>query len=85
MPEAIVAGLQANVETSTGATRLKEAVWEPLFRAAVTVTLWLVVMFPAVALKEADIAPAATDKVAGMVSRALLSDRVTVMPAGGAA
>ena len=80
-----MSGLQANVETTTEASRLNEAVWEPLFRLAVTVTLWLVVMFPAVAVKEADVAPAATDTVAGMVSRALLSDRDTVLPAGGAA
>lgn len=85
MPDAIVPGLQSSVETSTGATRLKVAVWEPLFRLAVTVTLWPVVMFPAVAAKEADVAPAATETEAGMVSRVLLSVSVTVLPEGGAA
>ena len=35
-PEFTLVGLQASVETSTGATRLKVAVWEVPFRAAVT-------------------------------------------------
>jgi hypothetical protein len=85
LPAAIVPGLHASPETSTGATRLRVTVCEPLFRLAVTVTLWLVVMFPAAAVKEADVEPAATDTEAGTVSRMLLSDSVTPLPAGGAA
>ena len=37
------------------------------------------------AVKELDVAPAAIVKEAGMVSAALLSDRLMVLPAGGAA
>lgn len=85
MPGAIVPGSQANAETSTGATRFRVAVLEAPFKAAVTLTFWLVVIFPAVAMKEADVAPAATDTECGTVSSALLSDSVTVLPAGGAA
>jgi hypothetical protein len=85
LPGAIVPGSHASDETSTGAARLRVTVCEPLFRLAVTVTLWLVVTFPAVAAKEAEVEPAATGTEAGTVSRVLLSDSVTPLPAGGAA
>jgi hypothetical protein len=42
-------------------------------------------MFPAVAAKEAEVEPAATGTDGGTVSWALLSDSVTLLPAGGAA
>ena len=38
-PETRLVGLQATAETRTGATRLMVAVWEELFRVAVTVAL----------------------------------------------
>lgn len=42
------------------------------------------VTVPAVRLKEADVAPGRTLTEAGVVSRALLSERVTVLPPAGA-
>jgi hypothetical protein len=80
----MVPGLQANAETSTGATKFKEAVWAPPFKLAVTVTLWLVVTVPAVAVKEADVAPAVAITETGMVSEALLSESATTVPPVGA-
>ena len=49
------------------------------FKVAVTLTLWFVVRVPAVAMKVAELDPADTATDAGMVSRALLSDNVTVV------
>lgn len=40
---------------------------------------------PAVAVKETDAAPAATDTEGEVVKRALSEDSITVLPAGGAA
>jgi hypothetical protein len=77
--------LQTSAETSTGATRVRVTVFDPPSRLAVTVTFWLVIMFPAVAAKEAEVEPAATGREGGTVSWALLSDSVTLLPAGGAA
>ena len=52
-----------------GATRLKVAVCKVPFKVAVTVAVWLVVKTPAVAMKEAELAPADTVTNAGTVSR----------------
>ena len=82
--ELIVPGLQDSAETSTPGASVKEAVWEPPFKLAMIVTLWVAVTVLAVIVNEADVAPAATDTEAGIVNRALLSDRATVLPLGGA-
>ena len=74
-------GLHASEETVTGATRLMVAVCDIPLSVAVTVALWSVVTVPAVAIKVAVVAPAATVIEAGVVSRALLSDTVTVVAA----
>jgi hypothetical protein len=79
-PEFTLVGLQARAETSMGATRLKVVLWEARFRVAVMVAAWVVVSVPAVAMKLAELAPAGTATDAGIVSRALLSDSVTVVP-----
>ncbi len=69
-------GLHARVESSTG-LRLKVKVAELshscVFRLAVTVTLWLVVKLPAVAVKVMELAPAATVTEGGILSRPLLA------------
>src|SRR5271165_73448 len=79
VPELTLVGLQAREETSVGATRLKEAVCKVPFKVAVMVALWLVVRVPTVAMKVAELAPADTVTDARIVSRALLSDSMTVM------
>ena len=80
VPELTLAGLQAREESSVGATRLKVAVCKVPFKVAVMVALWLVVRVPTVAMKVAELAPADTVADGGTVSRALLSDSVTVAP-----
>jgi hypothetical protein len=84
-PASSVVALHANAETSTDPIRLKVAVWEALFNVAVMVTDWVVVRVPAVPAKVAEVAPAATVTEAGMVSKALLSERATLLPPVGAA
>lgn len=80
-PELTLVGLQASADTRVEAARLTVVVWEEPFKVALTVALWLVVKAPAVAVKVAEVAPAGTVTDAGIVSRALLSDSVTVLPA----
>src|SRR5580704_9428330 len=78
-------GLQATLETSTGAKRLIVAVCELLPSVAVTVALWLLAIeAAAVALKVAVVAPAATVTEAGTVSNVLLLASVTLEPPVGA-
>jgi hypothetical protein len=48
------------------------------------VALWLLLMVPAVAGKELEMAPAATATDPGIVNSVLLSDNITVLPADGA-
>ena len=79
-PELTLLELQPRAETSMGAARLKVVLWEARFRVAVMVAAWVVVSVPAVAMKLAELAPAGTATDAGIVSRALLSDSVTVVP-----
>ena len=64
---------------------LTEAVVELAFNVAVTVTVWLVVTVPAVAVKFAAVAPAATVADPGTDSAALFEERVTADPPAGAA
>ena len=84
-PELILVGLQASEETSMGATRLKLAVWEAPFNAAVTVADWLVVIAPKVAVKVVEAPLAGTETDAGTVSEALLLESATTLPPVGAA
>jgi len=71
--------------TSMGATRVKLAVWEELFKVAVRVALWVVVRLPTVAVKVAVLALAATVTEAGTVRAVLLLARVAMLPPLGAA
>jgi len=78
-PEFTLVGLQASPETRVGATRFRVSLATVPFKVAMTVTLWLVVREPAVAMKLAELAPAGTVTIAGAVNSALLSDRATTM------
>ena len=84
-PEFTLVGLQARAVTSMGATRVKLAVCEELFKVAVMVALWVVVRVPAVAVKVAEVAAAGTLTDAGTVKAVLLLARATVLPPVGAA
>jgi hypothetical protein len=83
--DSIVMGLQARADTSTGATRLKVALWEAPFRVAVMVADWAVVIVPTVALKVVEALFAGTVTDTGTVSAALLLESPTVLPPLGAA
>ncbi len=80
-----VAGLQARLLTVVGALKLIKALADPPLAVAVTVAVPVLVIVPAETGKLADLAPAATVTDAGVVSSELLSERVTTVPADGAA
>jgi hypothetical protein len=61
-----------------------EAVLELPFKAAVTTAVWALVTVPAVAVKEAVVAAAATVTLAGTVKLTLLLVKATVEPPVGA-
>ena len=84
-PEFTLVGLQLRAETLMGTTRLRVTVWEVPFRVAVTVAVWLVVMVPTVAVKEAEVLLPGTLTEAGTVRAELLSESVTLAPPLGAA
>jgi hypothetical protein len=84
LPEVNDVGLQVREDTVAMVTTSKKAVWEALFNAAVRVTDTLVVVVPAAAVKVTEVAPPGTVTVAGMVTTALLSDSVTMLPPEGA-
>ena len=86
-PEASVAGEHTSEDTVTAgaAERLREAVMELPFSAAVTIAVCDEVTVPAVALKEPLVAPAITLTDAGTVSAELLSETLAVTPPVGAA
>jgi hypothetical protein len=84
-PEASEVGLHARLETSMGATRFNVAVWEAPFRAALTLAVWLAVSVAAVAVKVAEVAPAATPIAAGTLRAGLLLASVALLPPAGAA
>lgn len=67
-----------------GAVRLNEAVFEPPFSPAVTTAVAFAVTVPAVAVKVAEVADAATFAEAGTVSIELLSETATDAPPEGA-
>ena len=83
--ELTVEGVHAKAVTSMGATRVRLAVWVELFKVAVTLAFWVVVKVPAVAVKVAEVAEAATVTEAGTVRAELLLDKATVLPPAGAA
>jgi len=60
-------------------------VWEAPLRVAVMVAVWLVVMVPRLAVKVVEVVVAGTVTEAGMVSKALLSERATLLPPVGTA
>ena len=78
-------GLHASAETSTELTKFKVAVWDVPFNVAVTVAGWLVVTVPAVAVKVAEVAPAATPTAAGTLRAGLLLASAALLPPAGAA
>ena len=85
-PAATLVGEQASlVSVTAGAVTVTAAVAELPFSAAVMVTDWLLVTEPAVTVKLAVEAPAATEAEAGVVMAELLSDSVTTDPPLGAA
>ena len=84
-PEPKLVGLHVNPERSTGASSVKATERELDPSAAVTVADWVVLMVPALTVKLAVVAPAATLTAAGVVSSALLSERVTLVPLADAA
>jgi hypothetical protein len=83
-PASSVVVLHANAEMSTGATRVKLAVWEAPFRVAVMVADWVVVIVPTVAVKVVEALLAGTVTDAGTVSAVLLLDSATALPPVGA-
>jgi hypothetical protein len=70
---------------ATGAVSESDADFELPLRAAVTVTAWSALRVPAVTVKVAEVAPAATATEAGAVSRVLFFEIVTVAPPAGTA
>jgi hypothetical protein len=84
-PEVRAVGLQASEEKLTAVVRLIVAVLETPLRVAVTDALCVPEMVPAVAVKEAVVAPAATVTEPGVVNAELLSEIVTAAPPLGAA
>ena len=85
-PAATLVGEQASlVSVTAGAVTVTAAVVELPFKAAVMVTDWVLVTEPAVTVKLAVEAPAATVADAGVVMAELLSDSVTTEPPLGAA
>jgi hypothetical protein len=70
---------------STGAIRLKAAVWEEPLSAAVIVAVWFEAIVPTVAVKVAEVLFAGTVTDTGIVRAALLLESPTVLPPVGAA
>src|SRR5664279_4506240 len=83
-PEFKDVGAQTSAVTFTSGARLREAVLELPFNAAVTTAVRGVATVPAVAVKEPVVAVAATVTLAGTVRLALLLVKVTTAPPVGA-
>ena len=83
--EVSVSGAQMRLVGTVFVTRLSEKVTEEPDSDAVMTAVLLVVIVEAVAVKLAEVAPAATVTEAGTVNAALLSDRETREPPVGAA
>ena len=84
-PEEIEVGEHCSAVTFDNGATVTDAVAEPLFSDAVTVTAAEAVTVPAVAVKVPVVAPAATVTDAGTVSAALFPDSATAVPPVGAA
>ena len=84
-PELRVDGLHETTAGTRALVSATGAVCETPFNAAVTVAELSAAMVPAVAVNVVNTDPAATVAEAGVVSRALLFDRVRVAPPVGAA
>jgi hypothetical protein len=78
-------GLQLREDTACVGSRSKETLWETPFRLAVRITVTLVAMAPAVAVKATEGDPAGTVAELGTISAVLLSERATTLPPVGAA
>ena len=76
--------LQASDERFTAPIRFKVTLLEAPLSVAVTVAFWFVSIVPAVAVKVAEVEPAATVAEEGVVSSVLLSDTATPTPPAGA-
>ena len=83
-PEVTVVGAHCRLVTVIDGVTVTDAVPELPFNEAVIVTAWFADTVPAVALKLAEVDPAATVTEAGSVSAALLSERLTAVPPLGA-
>lgn len=84
-PTAIVEGLQERLLSTVNGVTVTGAVMEEPFAVAVTLTAVLTVTEAAVAVKEAEVAPAATVTEEGTERAALLSETATARPPVGAA
>ena len=82
-PEFTLVGLQASAVTSMAATSVRRVDCVEVFKVAVMVAFWVVVRVPAVAVKAADVAPAATVTEAGTVRDESLSETATTVPPVG--
>ena len=78
-PDSTLEGLHPREITVIGGSTVTEAVCELVPKVAVTTTDWVVATVPAVAVKVALVAPAATVTDAGSVSAELLSVNETVV------
>lgn len=83
-PDSKADGEQFNVERITGATALRVNVLDMPDLVAVNNAVWFAVMAPTVAVKLAELAPAATVTLAGTVTFAFPLVRVTTAPPDGA-
>ena len=79
-----VLGVQTS-DVSVTAARLITVLAELPFRLALTVAVPLTVIYPAIAAKPADVAPAGTLTVTGTVNNELLLEIVTLAPPADAA
>lgn len=83
--ELTLAGVQLNELTESGPVSDRVKLSDPPFRVAVTTAVWSEVKVPAVAVRVAVVAAAATVTDAGTLSAALLLERDTEAPPVGAA
>jgi len=83
-PASSMVALHVNADTSTGAIRLKVAVWEALLSVAVMLAFCVVLTAPALAVKLALLAPLDTVTEVGIVRLALLLAKVTAVLEGAA-
>jgi hypothetical protein len=80
-----LAGESTATDGTSGAVKLINAAFETVPKVAVTVADWEVAIVPAVIVKLTDVLDAGTVTEDGVVSSALLSDKVTAAAADTAA